>query len=341
MRAVSTRGLPKSLTSQSNTLSETPSYGFGDNPHRTSSTVHVEQGYERVNLTRGIPIVTFDTSAHNRLVDDGPVTEQVLAKIKSDMFFRFAGVSFEEMYATRDPARRAALMASCRRLQEGESDCLYPQDELLKLLIQAHAHDSAAFNWLTAEVISRGYADEIESGALVNDEELLAEHRRVHREQLKGYRNMFAQLRPKLQPVFEAHGEARPGTYREFLGLLESSDEKLTAGFGKILYDKAAGTDVSKDCILAFFDVCPPFRAFNYALLMSWFDLAVGNESGEKFEAGRNDLFMSIYLPYCDRFVTAEQKAEQEKCLREIVSVAGLATEVISYDDFRDNLLIA
>ena len=78
------------------------------------------------------------------------------------------------------------------------------------------------------------------------------------------------------------------------------------------------------------------FRAFNYALLMSWFDLAVGDESGEKFESGRNDMFMAVYLPYCHRFVTAEIKGEHEKCLREIVSVAGLGTEVISYDTFRD-----
>ena len=39
---------------------------------------------------------------------------------------------------------------------------------------------------------------------------------------------------------------------------------------------------------------------------------------------------MSIYLPYCDKFVTAEKNGEQEKCLREIFFLARLTTEVLS-----------
>jgi len=37
------------------------------------------------------PIVSFDTSAHNRLVDDGPLSEPVIAGLKSGLFFRFVG----------------------------------------------------------------------------------------------------------------------------------------------------------------------------------------------------------------------------------------------------------
>ena len=49
---------------------------------------------------------------------------------------------------------------------------------------------------------------------------------------------------------------------------------------------------------------------------------------------------MSIYLPYCDKFVTAERNGEQEKCLREVVLLAGLTTEVSSYDSFCKSLFI-
>ena len=78
-----------------------------------------------------------------------------------------------------------------------------------------------------------------------------------------------------------------------------------------------------------------------YSLLMSWFDLAVRDRhTGEQFRAGRNDLFMSVYLPYCDQFVTAEIHKAQEKCLREIVAVANLDTNVTSYDDFCDSFLV-
>jgi hypothetical protein len=285
-----------------------------------------------------LPIVTFDTSAHNRLVDDCMLAEPVLGKIKSEMFFRFAGLSIEELYATKDATRRSALLASCRRLQEGKTDCLYPQDELLKLLIGAHARKLIAFDWLAVDVRSGELAEEITAGELINDEELIAEHRKAHFAVLKQYKLLFAQSRPMLQTAFENHGEARPFTFRDFLVFMENSDEKLMAGFAKSLYDRVAGTDVSKDFILALLDICPPFRAFNYALHLSNFDLAVRDEDGDKFESGRNDLFMAIYLPYCDHFVTAEKNGEQEKCLREITSVAGLRTEIISYDEFRTSL---
>lgn len=252
------------------------------------------------------------------------------------MFFRFAGLSIEELYATKDQVRRKHLLASCRKLQQEPTDCLYPPSELLRLLIQGHAgNTTGSFDWTKVEVGCPECSQEIDAGTLVSDEELIDEHRKEHFAGLKQYRRMFADLRPKLEPVFDAHGEARPKTYRAFISGLEESDEKLTAGFGKMLYDKAAGTDIAKDAILKFYEECPPFRAFNYALMMSWFDLAVADEEGEAFESGRNDLFMSIYLPYCHIFVTAEIKAEQEKCLREIVDVAGLATEVLSYDAFR------
>ncbi len=75
----------------------------------------------------GLPIITFDTSAHNRLVKDGSQSEAVLAGIRSGFFFRFAGLSIEELIATPDPALREAFFVSCARLQTGPSDCLWPQ----------------------------------------------------------------------------------------------------------------------------------------------------------------------------------------------------------------------
>jgi hypothetical protein len=49
---------------------------------------------------------------------------------------------------------------------------------------------------------------------------------------------------------------------------------------------------------------------------------------------------MTVYLPYCDKFVTAEENGEQERCLREVVAVAGLETEILSYDDFCNSFLV-
>jgi len=47
---------------------------------------------------------------------------------------------------------------------------------------------------------------------------------------------------------------------------------------------------------------------------------------------------MSVCLPYCHKFVTND--GEQEKCLREVSSVADLGTDVLSYDAFLAGFLV-
>jgi hypothetical protein len=285
-----------------------------------------------------IPIVTFDTSAHNWLAPkDGPLEEPVLAKIKSGMFFRFAGISIEELYANSDPVRRAVLLGSCRRLQEGESDCIYPQGEVLKLFAEAHTKEPVSFDWTVVDVTCRELADEISTGEMVNDEKLIEELREGLRTRLRGVECIFKSLPPEFQCPLELHGEVPPRTYREYLEFMGKNDQKLLAGLCKGMYDRTAGTDISKELFLEFLDVCPPFRAFNYAMHMFNFDRVVRNEDGERYRSGCNDLFMAIYLPYCHKFVTADRM--QEKCLREIASAADLGTEVISYDDFRSRMV--
>lgn len=73
-----------------------------------------------------LPTVSFDTSAHNRLVDDGLRSEPIMAALKSGLFFRFTGLSIEEIGATPDPARRTALFARCGRIQGGPTASSLP-----------------------------------------------------------------------------------------------------------------------------------------------------------------------------------------------------------------------
>ena len=48
--------------------------------------------------------------------------------------------------------------------------------------------------------------------------------------------------------------------------------------------------------------------------------------------AHSNDLYMSVYLPYVDLFVTDDTDAE--KALHEVARLAKLETKILSYDDF-------
>lgn len=288
-----------------------------------------------------IPTVTFDTSAHNRLVKDGPLSEAILAGLKSGYHFRFAGLSLEEMASTPDTSQRLALFTYCGRLQDGSTDAIHPHYETLKLLILAHSQNPATFDWKTVNVRAVDFEREIGRRRFVWDDELSAEQRARQIQDQKDYRRLYTRLQPKLAKIIFDHGEALPVTLQEVITRLRASDNKLMLGTGKMLYDRAAGTDVSEATIMDFINVCPPFRALLYGTLISWYDLSIRDRhAGEKFQAGRNDMFMSVYLPYCDQFITAEERGEQEKCLREVINLAELETRVLSYDDFCDSLLV-
>ena len=287
------------------------------------------------------PIVSFDTSAHNRLAEDGVLSEPMLVGLRLGIFFRFAGLSIEEMFAHPEYSERRALFAYCRRLQGGPNDCIYPHNEMLKRLILYHSKDPEHFNWRTVNVRALEMEKEIQRHELIADESLSAEQRLAQFEAAKEYKQLFAGLRPKLAIVFATQGETPPPTFREAIARAEAATPNLTLAIGKLLYDRAAGTDSSEGTIREFIDVCPPFRALTYAMLMTWYHESIRDRhTGEKFMAGRNDLFMSAHLPYCDKFITAEKHREQEKCLREIVAVARLDTEILSYDDFLSGFLV-
>jgi hypothetical protein len=287
-----------------------------------------------------IPIVSFDTSSHNELVKDDPRAEIVLAALKSGLSFRFVGLSIDEMVATADPDKRAGLFASCSRIQDGGmSECIYPHNELVTRMVVEHFKSPAAFNWKTVDVKARDYERAISTRELIDDAALSAEQKAHQKERLREYEDMWAGLRPELVEVFKKHGEAPPPTFREVIAKTQAEGH-LIWHMGKLLYDRAAETDASEATIKEFMEACPPFRALIYALLLSWYDRAVRDEKGEKFEAGRNDLFMAVHLPYCDKFVTAEKYGEQERCLREVAFVASLETEILSYDAFCDSFLV-
>jgi hypothetical protein len=299
----------------------------------------------RMNLC--LPIISFDTGAHNRLADEAVNSERILSAMKSKFFFRLVGLSYEELVSTPDVKRRLAFLEDCRKLQGGPWDCLNPHYQVLKLLIKAHAGDPAHFQWLTIDVRSGELNHEIRAGKFIADDALSSQQWQEQKDALKGYKQMWVDLRSKLDSAFIAAGKARPTTFKD---AFKEYGSQLLPSIGKGLYDgglKAEAAergeqievDTDIETVKHFIDNCPPFRALLCAVLMSWYHHSARDEdSGERFRAGRNDLFMSMYLPFCDIFVTAEKKGEQERCLREIASVLALKTRILSYDEFTAKL---
>lgn len=297
---------------------------------------------KRSKMNRALPIVTFDTGAHNRLAKDPGDKERIFIGIRSRYFFRLAGLSYEELISTPESAQRLTFAADCRQLQEGPWDCLNPVYEVLRLLITAHVADPANFNWLAVDVRSGELNYEIRTGGLTTDNQLSEQQRQAQKASLQEYKATWVTLRSKLESAFLAEGKPRPTTFSE---AVREYGPRLLPGFAKGLYDaglradaalrgETVTADTPQELVKDFMDKCPPFQAALHAFLMSWYQHSARDESGERFKAGRNDLFMASYLSYCDIFVTAEIKREQERCLKELVSTLGLKTQVLSYDEF-------
>lgn len=297
---------------------------------------------KRRRMNRALPIVIFDTGAHNRLAKDPGDKERIFTGIRSHYFFRLGGLSYEELVSTPDSTQRLAFVADCRRLQEGPWDCLNPVYEVLRLLIKAHLADPANFNWLAVDVRSGELNHEVRTGDLTEDDELSEQQRQTQKASLQEYKATWVTLRSKLESAFLAEGKPRPTTFSE---TVREYGPRLLPGFAKGLYDAGLRADAAlrgetitadtpPELVKDFMDKCPPFQTALYAFLMSWYQHSARDESGERFKAGRNDLFMASYLPYCNIFVTAEIKGEQERCLKELASTLNLRTEILSYDEF-------
>jgi hypothetical protein len=109
-------------------------------------------------------------------------------------------------------------------------------------------------------------------------------------------------------------------------------------GYGAAYYERPAGNRPDEETVRRFVKVCPPFRALILGACMAQYERSVRDLSvGKSYRAGRADLLMSVYLPYCDQFITSDPR--QERCLREISAAGDLTTRVLSYASFRAGLI--
>jgi hypothetical protein len=225
-------------------------------------------------------------------------------------------------------------------LQNGPHDFLLPQNEILRLLISAHEASPSAFRWGSVNVSAPEYAMEITKREFISDDDLVRDQREHFASSKKEFESVWSALRPKLEVIFQRDDAPRPRSIQEVLPHA-TVHGGVFWGMAKGLYEKGANAAATDEKVRHFVETCPPFRCCVYAMLMAWYDRSMRDwNSGEKFHAGRVDLFMAVYLPYCNQFLSAEQDGEQERCLAEVARLAGVQTIVCSYDNFCAGLMI-
>lgn len=287
------------------------------------------------------PVLIFDTSTYNRMLEDGVRSDDIMAALCAAYFVRITDLCVGEVCATPDTSKRKAIMEWVNKSQSGPGDYLLSQKEILRLLIAAYERDPLRFDWRAVNVSSVGCAQEIACGSFINDDALAEAQHQSLKHSKKEFEGVWSHLRPKLKEVIRRHGRSAPTKFQEVLPLVESEGGLLWS-FGQGLYRRVAVEDTTESTVKDFMAKCPPFRAVAYAYLLAWFDRSLADRhKRDRYRAGRADLFMSIYLPYCDQFISAEVHGMQERCLREIAQVARLATAVRSYDDFCNSMMLA
>ncbi len=287
-----------------------------------------------------LPIVTFDTSTHS-LLCKRETSEEQLATIRAKRYVQVAGLAFEEMFSTENESLRRALLGVAARLTEGEhSNTLMPPHELIKTHILAHYENPRTYDWGQQDVSASSYHDELRNRAFVGDSEFSTEQREQHRDLQRQFQTNLTSLRSQYDEVFTEREVPRPRTFSESLRDMQSRPQRFDISLAKKLYDEVAGTNLSRYRLDEFISLCKPLRAFLNAHHMGRYDRALRDKHhGERFRAGRNDLYMAVYLPYCDEFVTDEKHGEQAKCLREVAALTGLPTAILTFDEFYEGLL--
>ena len=277
-------------------------------------------------------VICFDTSTINKLEDDGSLSEPMMAALASGFYSRLTAMCLDEILSTPKPERRDALFARCARLLSS-GECIWPPHVIIQMLVSAHFNDPARFEWGRIDMRAPAYGSSIIGRETPTD--LSAVQRQEQSNLQDRFEKLWAGLRPKLDAIFAKEPQKRPQNLAETLAIIRA-DGGLLWGFGQRLYETVTNSRPSEADIKLFMNACPPFRAAVYGwLVLGSYDRCIRLPgAGPSYGANRNELMMSVYLPYCHRFVSAERYRTQERCLREVAAAAAIDCEVLSYEDF-------
>jgi len=290
------------------------------------------------------PILTFDTSAINRLVDEKDATDldALIARLRSGFFVRLTFTNVEEAVANTCGERRRKVLDVCRRLVSSGGrlaegiHCIDPTGEIIRKMV-AGFEGGAPFDWQGVDV---GFPEaEQEIARQENFPDNLA---KVVREEARTYDKTFdkvyADARPNFDKVFVAGGKDRPANVYQLVSGLQKGGQFWT--MARNLYERVAERPADDATIRKFVAECPPFLALMIALCAAHYDRNARPPSAPRsHRAGWADTLMAVCLPYCNQFVTDDRG--QMSCYKEVVSLGGLDVTVRSYEEFRSSFCLA
>jgi len=278
----------------------------------------------------------FDTTGINRFAEDRTSADPLIAGLTSGYNVRVTATNVEESIATENPEKRNRLLEVCKDLIKGDGgEIIRPFHWIIEELI-SRFETNGAVNWETISLRLPAYEREVALREVVDDE--VSAQGRAHAASVKAtFEAVFTDARPHFEALFRSGRESRPSSIADLVGRLQGPGGAFW-NFGQALYERVAKRRPDEDTIRRFVAECPPFHALLLAICVAQYDLAIREEDGSKPSSHRNDLFMAVYLPYCDEFVSDDRG--QQTRLREVVSLCKLSTRVRWYREFRDSFCL-
>jgi hypothetical protein len=280
------------------------------------------------------PILTFDTSAINRLADD-PDSDALIAGLRSGFHVRLPFTTISEVAASKDATRRRQLLRVCSLLLLS-GDCIDPVYEVIKKLV-ARFESPGTFDWSDVPIEIAGAGAAIADSKIIT-EDLAKNEREEARAFEKGFVKMFNDMKPDIDRLLARGHEKTPGSISELVERFQKPGGVFW-NLVRALYDRHAEQPADDATIRRFTEACDPFRAMIIAMVAAQYDRCVRPRSTlPSLRTGRIDTFMATYLPYCDEFVTSDRG--QLECFKQVALIAGLGVTVRCFETFRSRLFV-
>jgi len=275
------------------------------------------------------PRIIFDTSALNALVDDvdsGALT----GGIKEGFFVRITALNAMEITAASDDKRKETLLLLCSRFEQ-TGDAIREHNWIISTLIRAYQSNPSQFGWKGLDVRYRVLERELFTMEAFT-QQIGKEQRDDARSRQRNFNWELSKARPVFDKYFAKYPNDRPETFADFLDSQQKPDGAFWF-FARILCRKEATIVANESTLSSFIEACPPFRALVLAHCLAQYQRSVKDlKVGPSYNAGAFDLYASVYLPYCDQFVTND--SNQRNALQEIASIAQIPATVQSYNEF-------
>lgn len=282
------------------------------------------------------PAIIFDASGCNRLLDD-PDSDSLQTRLKAEFFVRVTGTNVAEIAATPNSTRRTSLLHLCRALAD---DYLFPYHWITNGLITSYDQDPDAFDWWNVPVEWPELQQEL-TRMKIFDDDLATSQRNDHMRLSRDFKDLYAGGREALEEAFRHEPEEHPQNFADYLKTLQCPPGEFWKK-GQSFYRGPAKQEPDEATIKRFIALCPPFRALIVAACIPEYEYWMRNliMTPKSYRAGAADIFSAVYLPYCSKFVTHDDR--QLNALKLVAIHGNLeGVEVLSYQEFHDSLTLA